>query len=257
MDTVNYMPERRLVAFMDILGFREQTKRCLDDSSLLEALDRALRATDYLVKPYLGFTTDTRMFSDCICSSSPFEPNNVFKFIYTLEAVQMNLVANGVFVRGGIAVGRHFESPRMILSEGLSEAYLLESSTAIFPRIVATEETVRVIAEAAAQATEPDNWDGGPMSLKEALSRHFRRDVDGTLFLSYLMSLHRIDRSAIVMEYIDSHKEAVQRWIADGRESGAPERVRLKHEWARNYHNVMIAEFFRLDDFEGDEFILD
>src|SRR5260370_26785242 len=119
---------------------------------------------DMLDQSYLGYRNETRMFSDCICSSSRFEPDNVFKFIYTIEALQMNLACSGVFVRGGIAIGRHFENPRMIVSEGLIDAYLLESKEAIVPRVVVSEATVLQIAQALRGAGR-DDWDGGSTSL--------------------------------------------------------------------------------------------
>lgn len=240
----SYHAQIRIVAFLDILGFRDQTKRCLDDPRLLEALDHALLSTDMLVEPYQGYTTDTRMFSDCICVSSPFEPGNLSKFIYTLEAVQMNLSCSGVFIRGAIAIGRHFESPRMILSEALIEAYLLESREAQFPRIIASEATAAQISARAKAASEPDSWDDTTSSLALNPGVHFRRDEDGRVFISYLMSLRRIDRSAIVLDYISRHKQAVTDWIEDGRARNVPPRVRAKHEWVRVYHNRMIRELF-------------
>lgn len=238
-----YQPETRIVAFLDVLGFKEQTRRCLQDPALLKALDRSLARTDMLTEPYLGYQTDTRMFSDCICSSSPFRPDNIFKFIYTIEAVQMNLACAGVFVRGGIAIGRHFENHRMIVSEGLIEAYLLESKEAIVPRIVVSGATLLRLAEALRGAGR-DDWDGGSTSIASNLNAHVRRDHDGRRFVSYLMSLRRIDRSSIIDEYIFDHKRAVEAWLSQGRDTKAPTSVRQKHEWVRDYHNAMIQELF-------------
>jgi len=122
------------------------------------------------------------MFSDCICSSSPFTPDNVFRFIYALEAIQMNLASNGVFIRGGIAIGKHFENERMIVSEGLIEAYLLESKQAVFPRIITSEDTFLRLADALTSAG-PDRWDDGPTSVTRCIDRHLRKDRDGVRFL--------------------------------------------------------------------------
>ena len=252
MATPSYRPETRIVAFLDILGFKDQTKRCLDEPRLLEALDRALLATDMFVEPYQGYAAYARMFSDCICVSSPFEAANTFKFIYMLEAVQMNLACSGVFVRGAIAIGRHFESPRMILSEALIEGYLLESHEAKFPRIIASESTAAQILAGAQAVSEIDSWDGTASSLATNPNAHLRRDEDGRLFLSYLMSLCRIDRSAIIQEYIWDHKRAVTDWIADGKARNASANVKAKHEWVRLYHNTMMKELFPGSDVEDD-----
>lgn len=254
MPESKYEPELRIVAFLDILGFREQTRRCLEDPALLEILDRSLSSADMLTQSYDGYRTDARMFSDCICSSSPFTPDNVFKFLYSLEAVQMNLACNGAFIRGGIAIGKHFENKRMIVSEGLIEAYLLESKQAVFPRIIVSEDTFLRLSEALANAG-PDSWDGGPTSIASSIDRHLRKDRDGVRYLSYLMSLHRIDRSSIVMSYMDKHKDSVEKWFTEGKNTDVPPSVRAKHEWVRDYHNLAMSEYFQCPIGDEDEFI--
>jgi hypothetical protein len=70
------------------------------------------------------------------------------------------------------------------------------------------------------------------------------RLCDGKHFISYLMSLRRIDRSWIIDEYITRHKLAGEEWLSDGRTVDAPGHVREKHEWVRDYHNAMIRELF-------------
>ncbi|MBV8369775.1 MAG: hypothetical protein JO036_12730 [Candidatus Eremiobacteraeota bacterium] len=250
----SYTPEMRIVAFIDVLGFREQTKRRLGDPALLKALDGALMYTDRLLfEPYDGYTPDARMFSDCICVSSPFEPDNVVKFTYTIEALQMNLACCGVFVRGGIAIGRHFENPRMIVSEALIDAYLLENE-AMFPRIVASPATVTRLLDIL-QYAGPDHWGAGPHGLVNAPTAHFRTDRDGKPFISYLMSLYRIDRSSIVDEYIMRHRDAVEAWLFEGHASSLPAHITTKHQWARNYHNDMMCDYFGTDKMDATEFI--
>ena len=69
------------------------------------------------------------------------------------------------------------------------------------------------------------------------------------------MSLHRIDRSAIVMEYIDAHKRSVEKWLAEGKTADVAPSVRAKHEWVREYHNLAVSEFFRCPIGEAEEFI--
>jgi hypothetical protein len=66
------------------------------------------------------------------------------------------------------------------------------------------------------------------------------------------MSLRRIDRSAIIDEYISGHRKAVNDWIEDGRARNVPAEARAKHEWVRLYHNMMMRELFPGADIDDD-----
>ena len=55
--------------------------------------------------------------------------------LYELAFMQSWLSINGIFVRGALSSGPHYENDHIIFSEGLIKAYDHEKS-AIYPRII-------------------------------------------------------------------------------------------------------------------------
>ncbi|WP_415915427.1 hypothetical protein [Pseudomonas amygdali] len=51
-------------------------------------------------------------------------------------SASLEFLENGLLIRGGIAYNKHFESTHITYSHALTDAYNLESSKSIFPRIL-------------------------------------------------------------------------------------------------------------------------
>jgi hypothetical protein len=146
----------------------------LDDPALLETFDRSPSSTDMLVEStgvqYRHADVQRlRLFFESL------RPDNIFKFIYTLEGMQR------LYSPGSSHPGQ-----RSLTSGKLRHA-------------------------------GSDDWDVGSTSLANQPDAHLRKDRDGEYFVSYLMSLRRIDRSSIIDEYITGHKRAVEAWLSHGR----------------------------------------
>ena len=73
-------------------------------------------------------------FSDSIIITG--EPRSVWTVLWAASHLQRELLEVGVPTRGGIAQGRTVHTDGIIYGEGLLEAYHLESTTAVYPRIV-------------------------------------------------------------------------------------------------------------------------
>jgi len=57
------------------------------------------------------------------------------------------------------------------------------------------------------------------------------------------------------MEYIDTHKDSVEKWLAEEKSADVPPSVRAKHEWFGSITIFAISEYFRCPIGEEDEFI--
>lgn len=154
--------KKQLVAFIDILGF----KKLIDDyfsgkdTSSLTLLKQTMKeaevyAIDYS-KRYLkqfDIKFSFRQFSDCISISIPLNRNHATlttygAFINVVRIYQLMLLENNFLVRGGIALGGHFENSNMIFSEALVKAYKLENQNAVYPRIIIDKELIHLIEDA-------------------------------------------------------------------------------------------------------------
>jgi len=129
--------ENRIVCFADILGFGniveeyDQNPNSTVLQDLKEALDFAYSTA--ITKFAQNSQIDYRVFSDCLCISTPyFDEEDFFTQLFvisqSIKVFQTQLMLKGFFVRGAITFGSHYEDENMIFSKALVEAYLIESN---------------------------------------------------------------------------------------------------------------------------------
>jgi len=182
------------------------------------------------------------MFSDCICVACPVSDKNLVDFVYILETFQLDMAVSGIFFRGGVAIGPHFETPRMIMSSALIEAYEIEHGVAQYPRIVFSENTIKRIKDATTRYDDSKSWMSG---LGKTFQRHFTRDTDGTYFLNYFVDILAYDSSSIAEQIMYAYKKSIEEWIKNGITTGLTPSRKMKYEWLVNYHNTTLKKLFK------------
>lgn len=161
--------ENRLIAFIDILGFKEIVRSSKEDDSKIEFLYSVL---DYLKswetseswnsqlveieedaqkKGVENFDirdkTNSTSFSDSIVVSVKVD-NNVNEVASTLIAnlayIGATLFEKGILFRGGLTIGNLIHNENgTVFGQGLIDAYQLESNNAKFPRIVLSDKLLK------------------------------------------------------------------------------------------------------------------
>jgi hypothetical protein len=171
----------RTVAFVDVLGFREITKRLSTDqglfremrdslSMLREEVDSVYQLRDFgLASGQLEMTT----FSDCWVISDLDQ--NTGEVLLRTRVLVARLLYLGFLCRGGIASGPLYHSKAVLLGNGLVDAYELESDVARFPRVVIHD----AIVQRAIQLKEKARITWDPHV-------YCRRDSDGCWYLDVL-----------------------------------------------------------------------
>ena len=98
----------------------------------------------------------------------------------------LGLVASGILIRGGIAIGRGWEiSPNCLYGPVLEDVYHLEGKIADCPRIVTTHQVYRRLVEVDRyDALHYKQFPPAPLDLKCA--ELFSMDFDGAYILDYL-----------------------------------------------------------------------
>ena len=160
--------ENRLVAFIDILGFKEIIKNSEQDFDsvkfifeILEYLKTFERGNSwdigfleieecvqYKGKNNFDFRSQVRAtaFSDSIVVSIPFDNNinEATSFLITnLSYIGAILIEKGILLRGAITYGKLIHNDNgTVLGQGLIEAYQLESSGAVYPRIILSKKLI-------------------------------------------------------------------------------------------------------------------
>lgn len=165
MENIEIKYEKRLVAFIDILGFKEIVKQSEKDISKIELINSVL---DYLKNLEVSEKWDLRLveieedaqkrsienfdirnktnvtaFSDNIVVSVRVEDNIneiTSTLITNLAYIGAVLLEKEILFRGGLTVGNLIHNNNgTVFGEGLIDAYKLESCNAKFPRIILSD----------------------------------------------------------------------------------------------------------------------
>lgn len=235
----------RLIAFVDILGWR----------SFIEGLDaapgrfaRALGALKTFEEHARGARAAsemrgarTSMFSDCIVVSCLDIPGNYLGFLSAVSTMCFELFgAADLLCRGGIVRGLMFHEDGRAFGAGLTAAYDLESTKAIYPRLVLDDSVIRgLLSSEVGQHRDP----------LDLPSRHFyvRADrSDGLQYLDYLRALFEF-RVAGKSDLTQRDKERGMYHVRKGllrlwREAPQTPRVLAKYEWYASYVNAVAAD---------------
>lgn len=133
-------------AFLDILGYKNRATAYFENTfNLFGRLNRALDTTATgmnLTAPLLN-THELRVeiVSDSIIITQPASNSGLGTLLPYTAWFCSTLGMEGLFVRGGIARGPHARKTTrqgfdFLASEALQKAYLLESKSAIYPRVL-------------------------------------------------------------------------------------------------------------------------
>lgn len=129
----------RIVAFVDILGFSALVASLANDSELHGRLHYALT----YIKSYrqssrtpntANNNLEVSIFSDSIVITA--EPLDAFSVLWACGWLQAQLLCSGILTRGGIAIGPTIHQDDVLYGEGMLKAHRIESSAAVYPRIV-------------------------------------------------------------------------------------------------------------------------
>jgi len=161
--------EKRLVAFIDILGFKEIVNQSENDISKIKLIYSVL---DYLKNWEVKEKWDLRLvkieedaqkrgienfdirdktnvtaFSDSIVVSVKVD-NNINEMtstlIINLAYIGAILIGKGILFRGGLTIGNLIHNENgTVFGQGLIDSYKLESNNAKYPRIILSDKLVK------------------------------------------------------------------------------------------------------------------
>jgi len=229
------------MAFVDLLGLRDRMASVGQDkgaaSKLLTEYYGVMRAgLECLGKSEKQVLTH-RCFSDSFVLATEVHHSEwesaIGHLIMIVAELQVELVQQGWFIRGGIAVGDYYETRRVVYGPALVEAHALEQSHAIYPRIVLSQQAVVAIGGFLKYYGDPF---GSPENTTLLL------DIDNEVFVNYLYS--PIDMSEgdldVAVDVARKHKEIVE--AALGKYLIEPHLL-TKYQWVARYHNFFVRKW--------------
>ena len=171
--------ERRVCAFIDIMGFAGLVDSSESRPDLVVEISRVLE--EVRAASPIGRGTRNRgvVFSDSIVLSSEVEPAAIWSLLMSTAIVSINLAALGVLARGGISLGSLVHSESQVFGPAMVSAYRLESSVALYPRVVVQKEL------------EPqlEAFVDPYASRERPLASYLRRGPDGVAYVDFLSEL--------------------------------------------------------------------
>lgn len=220
---------RCAVLFLDLLGVR-QLNHSPDRRRHLVALERAVGRSfrDYL-RPDARLAAS--FFSDTLVLAAPVqEPGGddaaIGKLLFQAASLQVDLIDEGFFLRGGLALGEFHNHDGLIFGPALVHAAELEHDVAVHPRIVLSRDAERCQHQVAAAAASPTDAPQNRLLL---------RDSDGWSFVDYLTPV--VTGPGDPRPTLERHRERICGRLEEHR---ANKRVWEKYRWAAEYHNDVI-----------------
>lgn len=184
---------RSIVAFIDILGFKEivkandkskdnfllyQLKDALQQSfnKSIIVMEQWLSAIDKIENKNFASKLKYRQFSDNLYFSFDYNDDKsdyeLAVYLITMMSAyyQRIMLSKNFYVRGGIADGKNYFDEHIIFSGALIKAYEFETKTAKYPRIIIDKKILKSLPK--------DNF------IKKVLPNIFVKDWAGLVFLN-------------------------------------------------------------------------
>ncbi len=260
---------RSIIAFVDILGFKERVKDAKKKSESqkvfsdfhrvlstwyeqhVDLLELRSRTTFIGSKKY---KYKIRIFTDCILIGCPIRKNGrkhnfiegcdeFLDILSTLYLFQLDMVNQGYFVRGAIAVDELYMDDVIIYGNGVTEAYDAESKQAKYPRIILTKSAEEMFVEINKIFANQKH------GCENDLNQYLNRDSDGLLFLNYLESIKIGYSCDQFVESLEKHKQVLEEKLIEYQDKP---HILEKYVWAANYHNFFCDQLPDYNDYRID-----
>lgn len=248
-NTVSY--EKRIFAFVDILGFADLVEESERDTTKILRIYQLLDRTKSMAHLPVGHKFETlkvdlakfrsHTFSDTVTMSCPFESFDYFNAIiaWVMRYQYLMWAEEGTFVRGAIVYGKVFddESSSMVFGPAMVAAYRLETKRAKWPRVLVDSSMLKELSV------------GEGLRVKEFL----RKETTGPYYLDYLRDLfalkcrdwgRRLPSPSDPIAFLKSHKtaieKAVERIYAGSSVPNGIDKTKKPLQYCRrlvNYHN--------------------
>ena len=247
---------RRVVAFIDVLGFADKVSASTRDAQVFQAIQTMLADTRRVARRLSPDGTmderlrsiRTQMFSDTVViSSQDLSEAAVTTVAQMAMLFQVNAVVDGFLLRGAIAVGEHYEDGEVMFGPAILDAYHLERR-ANWPRVVVGPSVLEYVS---------------PDYLLNGRGDYLLQADDGLYYLDYLTSSyldyligesrpgHRAPTSPPRLLLLH-HKKALERGVAT---LGLPKDAGIlsKYHAAALYHNAVIDSIHSMLTGPGNE----
>lgn len=226
--------EERIIAFIDILGFREHINKTIIDPEyfikIKDALDfiETYSKNDDTIHNLDG--KEITIFSDSIVISYPFHALlDAYPLLLEVADIQLTMMEKGILMRGGITYGKLVHQGKVVFGPAMIEAYELETTAAIYPRVVVDEKIFMMTQDNGTHTASEQN---------DYVHSMLHRDQDGQLYVDFLNQHDQVDDFERYISAMFTLKEVINVELSAFPKSS----VKMKYEWIKNRFNVIVEE---------------
>lgn len=247
--------QKRFVAFLDVLGFKELVKNSsqANRERIQSYFDAVNDVIAYLIQIPAKQGIGSIVISDSVILTVECPKNND-DAIYNLQQLciavgifQQVMAEQGIWIRGAITCGDSYfsDNPVQIVGPAYVKAYLLEESLSIYPRVILDTAIINELGFDYAQnfidainkkgkgGIQAKNWGSTILFDWSVQGSRLLIKQDAPLFIDYLKSL------------IDQEDVGPIETIVDnvGKDLYASGQFYNKHQWTVNYlHSIYFQE---------------
>ena len=190
--------EIRVVAFIDMLGFRKRIRGTIGSDGLpipkqVNHLEHSIIRFREINNPpeewiweLEGHEKPTSIFvsqfsDSLVVSCSADRPEEISDFLERLFWTQVNLIRHeaGLIFRGGVAIGHLVHNHNVLFGPAMNDAYDLEHNTAHNPRIVLGNDVYQMAAAGNNPRMKAEGW---------TIDDIVKLDNDGLYYINYFDS---------------------------------------------------------------------
>lgn len=233
----------RIVAFVDILGFKNLVNESLYSSEAAERIYKALqliygRKQDNEADSFMGmqkYGVEVSVFSDSIVISYPLNyDGGLFFILLDVIHLQLELACLGILIRGGIAIGLLYHNGQIVYGPAMNQAYLLESRYAVYPRIILCEQTIN-------EGILKTCSHGHTVEMEtEYVCSCIQRDKDGFYYLDMLrQDSELVDYGNEYYLWLQIIRQVIVRGL---NENMYNKRIYDKYVWLKRYFNEVVSD---------------
>lgn len=259
--------KKGIVSFIDILGFKELVKSHLNDENYFLSI---FNGFDYCYHDYKYGMEDMdesfdvvhtfQSFSDSIVTTITTKDSidvqlREFLSMFELEvqhlaSVQYTMFVDyGILIRGSMSFGNIYHDNSILFGEGMVNAYEMEESLAIYPRIIIDPKIIDLIEKYANDVgrypNEIENFHD-TMFIPSEMYKQIRKDNDGLYFIDFLNLKDVEGYSYVPLEPSSDDIHGIflcykKRLLEKLNENQTkPDKIKVKYNWLKNYYNDMV-----------------
>jgi len=244
MNQENYQYEDRIIAFIDILGFRALINETVKDNVIQqEKLNDLVEVLTLIKKEFGKVHKDAELpysfmityFSDSIVLSVKRHNNiGLLTIFEILKRIQIKLIERKILLRGGVVVGKLIHQDNLILGPAMIEAYDLENKSALYPRITIDPDVMEMSVKEHELA---DNL----FAIKDYdYQKTFEIDFDNTYYIDYFSDVKEYLEDGDEIKYYKNLRSIVRNGV-NRKDIG----IRIKYMWMLKKFNTAKPSYIR------------